>query len=95
VWVEQVGQPSGIPMVAAVSTGGAPLVYPYWAQGRQLQGVMAGLIDATAYTADLRAGQLPDRLPAHWDGLAVGSAAAAGAIAIGGVLAGVSAWRQR
>jgi hypothetical protein len=95
VWVEQVGQPSGIPMMAAVSASGAPLVYPYWAQGQQLQGVMAGLIDATAYTADLRSGQLPASLHGRWDGLAFGSIAAAGAIAVGGVLAGVSTWRRR
>jgi hypothetical protein len=95
VWVEQIGQPSGIPMMAAVSASGAPLVYPYWAQGHQLQGVMTGLIDAAAYTADLRSGQLPASLHGRWDGLAFGSIAAAGAIAVGGVLAGVSTWRRR
>jgi hypothetical protein len=95
VWVEQIGQPSGIPMMAAVSASGAPLVYPYWAQGRQLQGVVAGLIDSTAYTADLHSGQLPASLHGRWDGLAFGSIAAAGAIAVGGVLAGVSTWRRR
>jgi hypothetical protein len=47
-WIEQVGHPYGVPIVAGVPALAEPLVEPYRAAG-QLDGVVAGLGGAAAY----------------------------------------------
>lgn len=88
VWVEQAGNPTGIPMVAAVSAGAEPMALPYYRQGRQLEGIVSGLSGATRLalaTGDPAA--LPPALDARWNAQVAGALAAAAAI-VAGILLG-------
>ncbi len=92
-WVEQAGVPLGVPMIAAVSAASTPLAYPYEQSG-QFEAVLSGLNDAVAYNA-LENASGNTELLTTWNAQAIGGAAAAILILIGGVLYGLIALRQQ
>ncbi len=93
MWIEQAGQPTGIPVVAAMSVSSAPLIMPYQESG-QVVAVLSGVNDAIAY--QLRSGRQPAPLPnAIWNAQALGGAAAAVLIVLGGLIFGLTSFRSQ
>jgi hypothetical protein len=91
MWVEQAGQPTGLPIVAALSARAAPLARPYRSSG-QLVALLTGIPDA----AGLRAaeGGSPNRaVLALRDSQIAGSLAAALLIVLGALTYGLFAPR--
>jgi hypothetical protein len=87
IWVEQAANPSGIPMVAAVSAGAEPMTLPYYRQGRQLEGVLSGLSGATRLTLATGDATLPPALNARWNAQVAG-ALATGLVIVAGIVYG-------
>jgi hypothetical protein len=92
-WIEQAGVPTGIPMVAAVSAAITPLAHPYETSG-QLLSVISGINDAVAYR-QISAGEASPELLLTWNAQALGSAAAALLIVLGGIVYGISSLRDQ
>ncbi len=93
MWVEQAGQPAGIPILAAVSAGAAPMAQPYRMSG-QVPAVLSGVNDAVAF--GLSGGDLPDPgLSARWNGQALGGAAVVLLIVLGSLIYGLGSFRDR
>ena len=86
VWVEQAAQPTGAPIIAAVSAGAAPMVYPYLQSG-QLTALMSGVEDAAAYWT-LVGADLTELAPVR-NSQALGALVAVVMIVIGGVVYGL------
>jgi hypothetical protein len=93
LWVEQAGAPSGVPVLAAMSAGSAPLAYPYQQSG-QVIAVLSGINDAVAYET-LSSGVGVPSLRSTWNAQALGGAAAALLVIAGGLIYGLAASRQQ
>ncbi len=93
IWVEQAGRPTGIPVLAATSASMAALAQPYWASG-QVVAVLSGLNDAAAYQT-FGGRQASATLAGRWNAQILGGGAAAALIALGSLLYGFLALRNR
>jgi hypothetical protein len=92
-WIEQAARPTGIPVLAAMSAGAAPLAQPY-ADSGQAAAVLSGVNDAVAYRS-LSGQAANDALLVTWNTQASGSAAAAALIVLSSLLYGISRLRNR
>jgi hypothetical protein len=86
-WIEQAGQPTGVPLLAGVSARTTPFAQPY-VQSGQIVAVLSGVNDAVAYGA-LAGGSPSERAVATWNAQALGGLAAAVLIIAGGIIAGI------
>jgi hypothetical protein len=93
LWVEQAGVPSGIPVLAAMSAGSAPLAYPYQQSG-QVVAVLSGVNDAVSYEA-LESGTGDESLRDTWNAQALGGVAATLLIIVGGLAYGLTPSRRQ
>lgn len=93
IWVEQVGRPTGIPVLAATSASVTALAQPYQDSG-QVVAVLSGLNDAAAYQA-LGGRATHPALAGRWNAQALAGSVAAALIALGSVLYGMSHLRNR
>lgn len=94
IWVEQAGQPTGIPLVAAVSASSQPLVMPYYQQSNQLEGVIGGLNGATAFALATQGGNLSGSINARWNAQVGATLVATAAIILGGAIQALIRARQ-
>jgi len=94
MWVEQAGNPTGIPMVAAVGAGTESMTLPYYHQGRQLEGVVSGLAGATSVTLTTQDVELSPALDTRMNAQVAGALAAGLALVIG-IVVQIFAGRSR
>lgn len=92
-WIEQAARPTGIPVLAAMSAGAAPLAQPY-ADSGQAVAVLSGVNDAVAYRS-LSGQAASDPLLVIWNAQASGSAVAAALIVLSSLVYGIGRLRNR
>ena len=86
-WIEQVGAPSGLPIVMGLTTSIAPLAAPYYDSG-QIAGMMVGLAETAVYQQEWQ-GQADDDTLSRLNAQALLQLTAALLLIVGGLYYGV------